>query len=739
MISSAIVSSFRHRNASESRSGCGRASRRGIRSLALFASSVLLCIPCHAAPASWTKVSNPAPNYPGTMLLLTDGTVMVSGGWNAWMRLTPDAKGSYINGTWTELAPMSMPRLYFASQVLPNGEVWVGGGEYSGTGLAENESGTAETYNPVTNRWTREAALTAQSDCPYFSEFGGVTTQGLSLITGMTSTAGFRPGWSVYGTGIPSNTTIHSVVSPAEIELSQPATATNPYGVVLNFETFATGNITSGSAVIRGIPSTAGYQVGWAVYGSGIEGGSVITAINSPTSITISNAASQSANGTSIAFVVQRKGSSCIGDAPSMLLSGSEILVGDIIDNTSFLFNTATGTWKPAAKRVYGSSGEQGWVRLQNGSVLTYDVYESVFEGKGFAEIYSPATNEWSSISPADDTATGTLPNLSDNASYEIGPVLRLLDGRIFQVGANGLTALYNPAKNSWAAGPSVHGDLNGHSVLFTADDAPGAILPSGHVVFAADAGLPINSTGTTTAGSMAITGIPTSAIQLMQVYWPVSGNGIPGGAYITAVDVPAHQVTINATAATSNSNEAIVFGGAYSNPTQLFDFNPATNAVSPLSPAIPDGNLPSTSSYVTRMLMLPTGQLLFVDGSQQLWVYTPTTTSNAAYQPKVTKVVKTAARTYKLTGTQITGQSAGVSYGDDVQSDENYPIVRLVNSANKVFYARTTNWSTVEVATGSKAESVTFTIPTSTPLGSYKLILSAAGLQSAPVAVSLK
>src|SRR5215467_1904854 len=56
--------------------------------------------------ASWTPLSNRAPGSTGTMLLLTDGTVMVQGysPGNNWMQLTPDASGSYINGTWSPLA-----------------------------------------------------------------------------------------------------------------------------------------------------------------------------------------------------------------------------------------------------------------------------------------------------------------------------------------------------------------------------------------------------------------------------------------------------------------------------------------------------------------------------------------------------------------------------------------------------------------------------------------------------------
>src|SRR5262245_53483730 len=89
------------------------------------------------------------------MLLLTDGTVMVQGynPGNNWMQLTPDDSGSYINGTWSLLASMSIPRLYYASHVLPSGKVWILGGEYSGLGFPLNHTHTGEMYDPLTNTW----------------------------------------------------------------------------------------------------------------------------------------------------------------------------------------------------------------------------------------------------------------------------------------------------------------------------------------------------------------------------------------------------------------------------------------------------------------------------------------------------------------------------------------------------------------------------------------------------------
>lgn len=104
----------------------------------------------------WSPVTAIAPHANhGVMLLLSDGTVMchsssggADGNGTLWDRLTPDVNGSYINGTWSTTAPMIDTRLFFSSQVLKDGRVYVAGGEY-GTGLQK-----AETYNPLTNTWT---------------------------------------------------------------------------------------------------------------------------------------------------------------------------------------------------------------------------------------------------------------------------------------------------------------------------------------------------------------------------------------------------------------------------------------------------------------------------------------------------------------------------------------------------------------------------------------------------------
>ena len=112
------------------------------------------------AQGTWTAVTAPCPGLSGgVMLVLSDGTVICksySGGTdgigNTFYKLTPDIHGSYVNGTWSAIAPMINTRLYFSSQVLKDGRVYVAGGEY-GTG-----GSSAETYNPLTNTWTAAPA-----------------------------------------------------------------------------------------------------------------------------------------------------------------------------------------------------------------------------------------------------------------------------------------------------------------------------------------------------------------------------------------------------------------------------------------------------------------------------------------------------------------------------------------------------------------------------------------------------
>jgi hypothetical protein len=122
---------------------------------------VLIAALGSAIAQTWTPLTHQPTFAASTALLLTDGRVLVQGsGARAWSILTPDATGSYINGTWKRagLLPAGYAPLYYASAVLPDGRVVVIGGEYN---LGQEVWTTlGAVYDPTTNKW---APLSAPS------------------------------------------------------------------------------------------------------------------------------------------------------------------------------------------------------------------------------------------------------------------------------------------------------------------------------------------------------------------------------------------------------------------------------------------------------------------------------------------------------------------------------------------------------------------------------------------------
>lgn len=364
------------------------------------------------------------------------------------------------------------------------------------------------------------------------------------------------------------------------------------------------------------------------------------------------------------------------GDDPSMLLNNGKILAGSIFSRNTYLYDIVMNSWDttPIPKANNDRSDEETWAKLADGRVLTYDIFSRVDLAGQYAEVYDQATNKWSNISPSDGTAKGTIPALSGGLStlgYELGPIMKVagpgVGGRMFVIGASGHTALYSPATNTWSPGPDVIGTRAGNPALFGAADAPAAVMPSGHVLFAADSS--------------------------------------PGGT---------------------------LFAG----PTQLFDYDPAANTISPASPP-PDSTNLGGAAFPTRMLVLPTGQILFADGSNRLQMYTPDGEAKPNSRP-VYANVKYDAGVFTLQGVRMNGPSAGSGYGDDAESDQNYPIVRLVNAAGNVVYARTSNWSSTGVGQGVKKEDVNFVMPSGTKPGQYSAIVSGAGVSSNPRCINI-
>ncbi len=451
---------------------------------------------------TWTQMTNLPPTGLGTMMLLSDGRVMAQGGGASWYQLVPNASGSYASGTWSSLASMSTQRLYFGSNILPSGKVFLVGGEYSGPKGTANWNNTGEIYDPVANTW-----------------------------------------------------------SP-----------------IANFP------------------------------------------------------------------------QSQFGDDPTEVLPNGTVLGGYLGGPQSYIYNPTTNTWSAAGTKLLNDrSDEESWVKLPDGSILSYDIFASPSTGAGHAQRYVPSTNTWV------DAGSVPVPLTSSSVGDELGPAFLLPDGRVLQIGANSNTVLYTPSTNTWVAGPTIPNAKG-------ADDAPGAELPNGHVIFAAD-----------------------------------------------------------------------TFSPTFTGPTQLFDFDPTTNTITQFTslPAQLTSDL-SGAAFTKRMLVLPTGQVLLTGNSNRIWIFTPSDSPIAASQPTVSSVVLNSDGTYTLTGTQLNGVSEGAAYGDDAEMSSNYPIVQLT-SGGTVRYARTFNWSSTGVQTGSTVVTTQFTLPAGIPRGAYTLTVIANGIASAP------
>lgn len=151
--------------------------------------------------------------------------------------------------------------------------------------------------------------------------------------------------------------------------------------------------------------------------------------------------------------------------------------------------------------------------------------------------------------------------------------------------------------------------------------------------------------------------------------------------------------------------------------------------------------NAPGDSSFFGNMLVLPTGQILLTDFSDDIEIFTPGGTADPAWAPTISSVPATLSRgdSYVISGTLMNGMSQAAAYGDDVQAASNYPIVRITNRATgHVFYSRTHDFSSMAVANYGLS-SARFDVPTSQERGPSDLQVVANGIASVPVTVKIQ
>jgi hypothetical protein len=114
---------------------------------------------------TWTPLANQPGVDLGVMLQLRDGRILAheeqSGNSRAWHILTPDASGSYVNGTWSSGGnlPTGYAPWFFGSQVLMDGKsIVIEGGEYNSGQSVWTTLGAIGTISGSSISWTSNSA-----------------------------------------------------------------------------------------------------------------------------------------------------------------------------------------------------------------------------------------------------------------------------------------------------------------------------------------------------------------------------------------------------------------------------------------------------------------------------------------------------------------------------------------------------------------------------------------------------
>ena len=135
-------------------------------------------------------------------------------------------------------------------------------------------------------------------------------------------------------------------------------------------------------------------------------------------------------------------------------------------------------------------------------------------------------------------------------------------------------------------------------------------------------------------------------------------------------------------------------------------------------------------------MLDLPDGTVLYTSGGNQLYVYKPDGVPLAVGKPAIASMTYNPGGTIHLTGTLFNGISQGSAYGDDVQQDSNYPLVRFTDGSGKVSYGGSYYWNTAGVQTGGQLATTECALPAAVANGpgAFTMQVVANGIASDPI-----
>jgi hypothetical protein len=383
--------------------------------------------------------------------------------------------------------------------------------------------------------------------------------------------------------------------------------------------------------------------------------------------------------------------------------SGTPIANNEI--NTGEIYDPLTNAWTPVADYPETEFGDGNLEVLPNGTVIgTY-----LNDVQNF--IYHPATNNW----------TAAANKLNGDPTAEEG-LVKLPDGSLlcYEIqGTQPQTAMrYVPQLNQWfpAGSVPVRLDSDGGNTGIVPELGPGFLLPNGKVLW---------------IGASNHTAIYTP---------PTTLTGT--GSWVAGPDIPNNLGAFDAPGCVLPNGDVLFIGGVqdgnnFPPPTTVFEYSPSTNAITQVAvPTALQTVLTNNPAFLTRLIVLPSGQVMMSLANRQLWVFTPNGGPQNSWRPTITSISQGANGVFTLTGRQLNGLDEGSLYGDDGQNATNYPLVRLTDSSGRVFYARTFNWSSTGVATGNALVTCQFVLPAGVS-GSATIVVVANGIPSLPFSVN--
>ena len=416
-------------------------------------------------------------------------------------------------------------------------------------------------------------------------------------------------------------------------------------------------------------------------------------------------------------------------------------------DGTVMVQNGGGNAWYRLTPDIHGSYLNGTWTTLNSmNSTRLYNSTQVLTDGRLFtaggeygtgdttSEVYDPLLNSWTLTPSSGQTFSDSISEILGNGTVLIAPV-----------SGPDSTIIYNPVANSWTTGPTtLHGQ----------DEVPWVKLPDGSILcvdntsdseryipslnqWVADANLPVAmySGGETGCGHLLANGTAFFRGYSQTAIYTPSGTNSPG-TWVQGPDIP-NGLNCGDSPGCVMVNGRVFFAanaGYLAGPTSFFEYDPVQNAMTQVNG--PTGQTSTAAAYVMKMLALPDGNVL-VDIGSTLYVYVPTGAALTAWQPTITSITHNTDGSYLLTGTLLNGFSEGAAYGDDWQMATNRPLVRITDSSGNVYYARTYNWSSTGVQTGSTPVTTQFRLPLNLPAGTYSVAAVANGIASTVVSLT--